>query len=619
MFMKLKKNVFGLIAVSLFLSGCAASVLDRPSVVADVKVEAASEPQKLALEGIKRLEEKRFDEASVFFNKALKLDISNSYLQFLNALAYHLRALQGDSTLFNLAEEGYKLAIKFDRTNWMALYHRGLLYLDRREFAAAQRFIAEAAFYKSDSPELFYNLAVASYYAEDPVTAAGALEKLRAIKPEGAKELRASSLVLAALGEKDKADLYFSRYEKAANDPRAAQLVRMRLENWRRFHSRNGGVVKAQFSPNPAFAVESGPLSSPETLQGAEQAQDEPNPEEEETEEGQEEPIPDDYKMVIVDVVIIRTEEDLTTSKGVNLLNGLTLQFGKTDASNSGFSYDHTFSKVTGSLTSAITTAINIKSINYSMNIANSNTTRNEILARPTLVALAGEQSQFFSGVEVDAAAVGGSSSDGATLSVQKEIGVKLLITPEFLEDGRIKLNVEAERTFLTTPNTTSVTFTLRIDTSKTNVNANVAMNFGETLILSGLSEKETERTRDGVPFLQDIPVVQYLFSKRTTRDFQKSVLILLTPRLPLYTFQNKKSKKKAQRRMSRDEKVLSELQARYSDWFKPYPNWASIFHHMQQNTLYREFRTGDVTLEKWQSQATLRERLRQAMEFLYF
>ena len=126
-----------------------------------------------------------------------------------------------------------------------------------------------------------------------------------------------------------------------------------------------------------------------------------------------------------------------------------------------------------------------------------------------------GQSSEFFSGVEVNAAAVGGSNSDGATVEVDKEIGVKLSLTPEFLDDGRIKLDVTAERTFLTTPNTSSVTFTLRIDTSKTNVHANVAMNYGETLILSGLSEKETERTRDGVPLLQDIPGIQYLFSKR--------------------------------------------------------------------------------------------------------
>jgi Flp pilus assembly secretin CpaC len=144
-------------------------------------------------------------------------------------------------------------------------------------------------------------------------------------------------------------------------------------------------------------------------------------------------------------------------------------------------------------------------------------------------------------------------------------------------------------------------------------------MNYGETLILSGLIEKETERKRDGVPLLQDIPGLQYFFSKRTTRDFQKSVLILMTPRPPSYTYQSDGQLKKTTKNQSKSERSLSELQARYTDWFKPYPNWASVFHHMQNNTLYREFRTGDVTMERWANSETLKSRLKQAMTFLYY
>ena len=177
---------------------------------------------------------------------------------------------------------------------------------------------------------------------------------------------------------------------------------------------------------------------------------------------------------------------------------------------------------------------------------------------------------------------------------------MKLNVTPTFLPDGRIQMKVFAERTFLTTLANPPQGFDFLIETTKTNVNANVIMNTGETLILSGLSEKETERNRDGTPGLQDVPIVQYLFSKKNTSDFQLSVLILITPRVPSYVFQSEKQKKETEKKQTADERVLTELQARYSDWFRPYPNWASVFHHMQQNSLYREFRTGDVALEKW-------------------
>ncbi len=42
-------------------------------------------------------------------------------------------------------------------------------------------------------------------------------------------------------------------------------------------------------------------------------------------------------------------------------------------------------------------------------------------------------------------------------------------------------------------------------------------------------------------------------------------------------------------------------------------------FHHMQDNTLYREFRTGDVTMERWANSETLKSRLIQAIDFLYY
>ena len=562
-----------------------------------------SKSLKIAKDGIDLIQVGDFEGASRQFNAALKLEITNSSIQFLNGLAYHLRALQGDVSYFPLAEQGYQLAIQYDRTNWLAYYYKGLARMDQRDFKGAQEFFSEALLYRDNDPDLLYGMTVSSYYAQDPEVAAAALEQLRALVPEDPKALEASAMVMAALGNGEEAQGYLTQYVNTTGDGERGAVMEGRLDSWERVYKR---ARTSKISTVPLQVGLLAQLKSGSTG-GAK-------------DEVIKDPVKDDYKMVIVDVVIIRTEEDISSSKGINLLNGLTLQFGSTNLSEAGFSYQSSNAKTpSGTLSKTITRALNIPSITYSLNIANSSSDRNEILARPTLVALAGEKSEFFSGLEIEAAAIGGNNSDGSTVKVQKEIGVKLALQPEFLDDGRVKLNVVAERTFLTTPNTNSVTFELRIDTSKTSVSANVAMNFGETLILSGLSEKETERARDGVPFLQDIPGLQYLFSKRTTRDFQKSVLILMTPRPPSYTYQSDRQREQTRQRQNSGERALSELQARYSDWFKPYPNWASAFHHMQDNTLYREFRTGDVTMERWANSETLKSRLIQAIDFLYY
>jgi len=350
---------------------------------------------------------------------------------------------------------------------------------------------------------------------------------------------------------------------------------------------------------------------------------------------------PSGRRMVLVDVVIMRTEDSLSTRKGVNLLNALTLQFGSggSPAFSKIFSSSDTGQRgadgvlnTSNSTATALTRAISIPALSYSLNIVNTNANLNEVLARPTLAALHGVRSEFFSGSTLNAAVVSTGAVGGSSVQIEKEIGVKLSIVPTFLSGNKIRLTVDAQRTFLKPPSS-DVTYTYKLETSKIMVNANVVMEFGETLILGGLSEKETSNSRDGVPVLQDIPGLQYLFSTKKTDDFQRSVLMLITPREPQYTYRktnsaaSTESGKKAgepgakigEAESSADEGSMKELRARYGDWFKPYPNLASVFSQLNSSSIYREFRTGDVTLEKWDKQGTTQDRLKQALDFLFY
>jgi len=134
-----------------------------------------------------------------------------------------------------------------------------------------------------------------------------------------------------------------------------------------------------------------------------------------------------------------------------------------------------------------------------------------------------------------------------------------------------------------------------------------VRMRFGQSLILSGLSEKESSSSRDGVPLLSDIPILQYAFSKRSTREFQSSVILLITPHEPQYVYSEDDQRR-----------PLSEQQGLFGTHWKPYPNISQVFQHMESNRLFREFRTGDVRVEKWLSQESFGERLREARRFIF-
>ena len=234
-------------------------------------------------------------------------------------------------------------------------------------------------------------------------------------------------------------------------------------------------------------------------------------------------------------------------------------------------------------------------------------------------MATAGRPSEFFSGAELNAVVVSSGVNASNPVNIVKDIGTTLQVTPTFLDDGRINLKVLAQRTFIKTPNNNLSGFNARVETSTSRIDASVVMRPGETLILGGLSEKEGEITRDGVPLLQDIPLVQYLFANRTSRDYQKSTLILITPRPAQYVYQPEKARQAYEKSLSEEERPFASLRARYADWFRPYPNWASTFRQLQENSLYREFRTGDVLLENWTDMRSIKDRLGKVLDFLHY
>ena len=551
-------------------------------------------PEQIASDGINFILKKDYVGASKRFNAALKLTPSNSKIHFLNGLSYHLSSSEGDESKRALAEQGYDLSLKFDKSNWLVYYYKGLLKLDAKEFDKAKENFAEALLLNSNDPDLLYHMGFAAYYTQDIATARAVFFQLNQNEPESARSIEALAMVSAANNEPENAKNYISTLKSQNNTSTdRVKLLIKRLNDWESYHSKS----KNKETINTEKSIENiNKKSDPEYV--IDNSTDSYDFEEDQTD------------MITLDAVFISTEEVISSSRGTNLLNGLSVQFGNGDGDSS---FTRTRENDSGDKTVIETSLITIPAINYSLNIANSFGNRNEILARPSLVATSGSQSSFFAGIEVEAGIV----SEKGEVTIEKEVGVSLEITPEIQDDGRIALEIIASRTFLKPPSS-NVKFDFAVELSKTQVSANVVVNEGDTLILSGLSEKEISSTRDGVPLLQDIPALQYIFSNERDYKLQKSILILITARKADYIYK-KQSQNNEQVSSKVSSKAMKELRARYLDWFKPYPNTASVFEFMQGNALYREFRTGDVKMEKWQGSQNLSQRLSEARKFLYY
>lgn len=578
------------LATTLSLSGCAYMPFSGGSSELTMNVESDTVQSKEVSRALDALSKGKLEKASDYLSEALMTRFNSSTLQTLNAIAYHMRALDGESAMFELAEQGYLTAIRVDKSNWEARFYLGVLYSDMQRFEEAKAQLGAYVLQDDTDVEALYYLAYTAYYSGDVETAHAAAERLwdRTATMEqspldSSTVLRMLTIVKAAAGKDEEASDYLNEYLARPENARDGQRLNRRLQDWQKNYA------------DPDFAYVE------EDSYGSEYSNDEFV----------------DNQMVAVDVVIIRTEEDVSTARGVNLLSQLQFQFGNPYDGTPGYSRGNlrvndrldplnergavdttngdVFDPGMNTNQQTITSYISIPAINYNLNILNSKNGNNEILARPTLVARAGQTSEFFSGVEVSAAAVSGGAGD--SISIEKEIGVKLAVTPEFAPDGSVILQVEAERTFLTTPSS-SVLFEFRLDTTKTTVNANVALKYGQTLILGGLNERETEEDVDGVPILRDIPIVNLFFSRRTQRDYKKSVMVLLTPRPASYMYSP--SEFSGVVRSARDDAIRGQLQDRYDDWFQPLPNIRHVMNVLEKSEVYRNFQSGDLKNTSW-------------------
>lgn len=588
-------------------------VKDVPLVPAGVPDSEMLAKVSVAVGFIKRLE---LPAAHVAINEALQLDPRNSQLHFLNGFVYHLQARQGDTQKGELALEGYEQALRIDPGNWIAREFMGLALMDLQQFNRARLAFSEVLQMTPDSAVAISGLMVASYLTGDAMTACAMAEQFQktSATPDRAF-LRAGIAVYASCGNFAAADRMRETFRQIHGDSPEVQRVDRRLAQWKAVYrqppapGRPEELAQAFTLPGSASAPAArpapvpGPASSPPVSREAPAAIVPAAPRE------------DGPRMLLIDVVLLSTQELISTSKGVNLLSALTLQLGSSTAPAFSRVYSSTTSNSAApAVSTAITRAVTVPALSYSLNIANANNAVNEVLARPTLSAIEGMPSEFFSGTNLSAGVVSTSQQGGTTVvPLDKRFGIKLAVTPVFLSQGRVQLKVDAQRTSLNSA-ADNPKVAYQIEIAEITANANVVMNLGDTLVLSGLSEKASSSIRDGVPGLQDVPVLQYLFSNQKKNDIQRSVLILVTPRSPVQVSQ---AAADTQASMASRMAALREKFG-FSSNSTP-ANVEAVMQQLQGNDFFREFRQGDVAMERWDRMRSTGDRLREALSFLFY
>lgn len=144
------------------------------------------------------------------------------------------------------------------------------------------------------------------------------------------------------------------------------------------------------------------------------------------------------------------------------------------------------------------------------------------ILAEPRLVARSGGEATFLAGGEVPIEIV---TPTSAAIEF-KQFGILLNIKPEVDRENNIRANIETEISAV--DQSVAVGNTPGFLTRRTT--ADILLSSGETLVLSGLVDRELGKDTTGLKGLSQIPILGALFRSRAFRDSKTDLVIFVTP-----------------------------------------------------------------------------------------
>jgi general secretion pathway protein D len=158
--------------------------------------------------------------------------------------------------------------------------------------------------------------------------------------------------------------------------------------------------------------------------------------------------------------------------------------------------------------------------------------TRVQVLSSPNLLVLNNQSARIQVGDQVPIAtqsAVSTVTSGAPTVnSIEyRDTGVILNITPRVNASGLVLLDISEEVSAAgstTTSTIASPTITQR------RIRSSVAVSDGQTIALGGLIQDQRTKGKNGVPFLQDIPVLGWLFGTHNDQLTRTELIALITP-----------------------------------------------------------------------------------------
>ena len=159
---------------------------------------------------------------------------------------------------------------------------------------------------------------------------------------------------------------------------------------------------------------------------------------------------------------------------------------------------------------------------------------RLQLLSNPSITVANNEEGRIQVGQEIrlpDSIATFDTGTQSTTVQAQ-DVGIILEVKPSINPDGFVRMDIRPTISRLS-EKTTDISETFRSPIIiKRTADTTVTVKDGETVVIGGLIEENSERRDMKIPLLGDIPLIGGLFRSESEVRRRTELLIVLTPRV---------------------------------------------------------------------------------------
>ncbi|MEJ2396818.1 MAG: type IV pilus secretin PilQ [Gammaproteobacteria bacterium] len=154
-----------------------------------------------------------------------------------------------------------------------------------------------------------------------------------------------------------------------------------------------------------------------------------------------------------------------------------------------------------------------------------------QIVSSPKVITSDQHKAKILQGTEIPYLQA---SSSGAASVAFKQAALKLEVTPQITPDNRINMDLVVTKD---SPDYAHAIVIPGLGASappilKQEVDTNILVNNGQTIVLGGVYEQTKSDTVTRVPFFGDLPLVGFLFRNTSKSDQKSELLIFVTPKI---------------------------------------------------------------------------------------